>query len=80
MEIEPARTEAIIRDRTLWGGNAWLPLVRLAKDGEQRARLVHAHRLEREFFFVIQIRGGYDAPTEMYESLKEFLAAGWRAV
>ncbi len=80
VQLEPARTESIVADRTLWGGKIWLPLVRqLEGGGEQRGKLCRAHQLERQFFFVFQIRGSYDEPSVVYESLKEFLAAGWRA-
>ena len=79
MQLEPARTENIVMDRSLWGGHVCLQVERRTDDATQLGQLVHARKLKEHYFLVYNRRGNDLKFSEEYRSLAEFIAAGWRA-
>jgi hypothetical protein len=80
MQLEPARTQTIIMNRSLWGHQLRLQVTRTKEDGTvQLGHLMHATRLLENYFYVFQRAGELPRFTEEYRSLNDLIAAGWRA-
>lgn len=80
MHTTPAQsTEAIIMNRSLWGGRLHLLISRPFMIATQLGQLTHARQLEKQFFF---ITNRYAKPEfhELYYSIDELLIAGWRII